>query len=273
MRTLAAVLVLGVVGYAAPVAAQERACMLGLVQDRPLAIPAAASRQTVPFGHVGIGFLGHSSFLIQTHRGVTAVTDFNGYIGPGFVPHIVTMNNAHSTHYTDAVDPAIRHVLRGWGIGGIEEHDVTERDLRVFNVPTNIRDLGAGQRNRNSIFVFETADLCLAHVGHLHHFLTTEQRRRLRRIDVLFLPVDGVWTMSHDEAMRVIDQADPRVVIPMHFSWGGSTSGFAARASQKYAVKDLKKGAIVIARKDLPEGTEIWFLEAFQGDGFGAGED
>ena len=52
------------------------------------------------------------------------------------------MNNAHSTHYTDYSDPAIKHVLRGWDPGGgVALHDVTYRDVRVHNVPTNVREL------------------------------------------------------------------------------------------------------------------------------------
>ena len=42
-------------------------------------------------------------------------TDYNDYVKPTVVPTIVTMNHAHSTHYTDNPDPAIKHVLRGWG--------------------------------------------------------------------------------------------------------------------------------------------------------------
>ncbi len=85
------------------------------------------------------------------------------------------MNNAHSTHYTDYADPGIRHVLRGWDPqGGVALHDVTLRDMRVRNVPTNVRDFGGNRMNGNSIFVFETGGLCVAHLGHLHHTLTDE---------------------------------------------------------------------------------------------------
>jgi hypothetical protein len=63
---------------------------------------------------VGITFLGHASFWIETAGGVTAITDYNGYhVGPE-VPTIATMNNAHGTHFTNNPDPGIAHVLRGW---------------------------------------------------------------------------------------------------------------------------------------------------------------
>src|SRR5271155_1959982 len=49
---------------------------------------------------VGIEFLGHASFLIESSAGVKIVTDYNGVNLPRVTPDIVTMNNAHSTHYT-----------------------------------------------------------------------------------------------------------------------------------------------------------------------------
>ncbi len=48
----------------------------------------------IPPGHVGIRFLGHSSFVIESPKGVRAVTDYNGYLRPETLPDIVTMNHA-----------------------------------------------------------------------------------------------------------------------------------------------------------------------------------
>ncbi|MBV9201128.1 MAG: MBL fold metallo-hydrolase [Alphaproteobacteria bacterium] len=35
-----------------------------------------------------------------------------------------------------------------------------------------MREFGGTRYNGNSIFVFDTADLCIAHLSHLHHTLT-----------------------------------------------------------------------------------------------------
>ncbi len=48
-----------------------------------------------------ITFVGHASYQIDTPQGVRAITDYNGVNGFGRHPDIVTMNNAHSTHFTD----------------------------------------------------------------------------------------------------------------------------------------------------------------------------
>ncbi len=128
------------------------------------------------------------------------------------------MNNAHSSHYTDFVEPGVKHILRGWGEDGrMAVHDVTERDLRVRNVPTNVRQFGGTRYNGNSIFVFEIADLCIAHLGHLHHTLTDVHLGELGYIDVLLVPVDGSYTMAQELMVEVIRQIGPTLVIPMHY--------------------------------------------------------
>ena len=59
-------------------------------------------------------YVGHSTFLIESPQLVRIATDYNDYVKPPMIPDIVTMNHAHSTHYTDSPEPDIKHVLRGW---------------------------------------------------------------------------------------------------------------------------------------------------------------
>jgi L-ascorbate metabolism protein UlaG (beta-lactamase superfamily) len=173
-----------------------------------------------------ITFLGHSSYQIDTPQGVRAITDYNGVNGFGRRPDIVTMNNAHSTHFTDDPEEGITYVLRGWPSEPNEteaKHEVTLKDMKVWNVPTNARDWGGGSAriNGNSIFIYAVGDLCLAHLGHLHHRLTKDHLDELGRIDVLMVPIDGSYTMGMPLMVEVIRQIQPRIVLPMHY-WGRS---------------------------------------------------
>jgi len=170
-----------------------------------------------------ITFVGHASYQIDTPQGVRAITDYNGINGFGRHPDIVTMNNAHDTHFTDLPEEGITYVLRGWPSKPGETEakwDVTLKDMRVWNVPTNARDWNGGVRiNGNSIFVFAVGDLCLAHLGHLHQRLTKEHLDELGRIDVLMVPIDGAYTMGVPLMVEVVRQIEPRIVLPMHY-WG-----------------------------------------------------
>ena len=163
-----------------------------------------------------ITFLGHSSYQIDTPQGVRAITDYNGVNGFGRKPDIVTMNNAHSTHFTDDPEEGITYVLRGWPSRPGEseaKHDVTFKDMRVWNVPTNVRDIDGVRRNGNSIFGFRIGDLCIAHLGHLHHRLTPEHLEALGRIDVAMVPIDGSFTMGVPYMADVIKSIDPKIVL------------------------------------------------------------
>ena len=83
-------------------------------------------------------------------------------------------------------------------------------------MPTNVREFDGTRYNGNSIFVFDIADLCIAHLGHLHHTLTPSHLAELGAIDVVMVPVDGVWTLNQDDMIEVLRQIKPKIVIPMH---------------------------------------------------------
>ena len=204
-------------------------------------------------GSVRLTYLGHSSFLIETPAGVSAVTDYNGVNRPPSPPNIVTMNNAHSTHFTDFVRPEIDEVLRGWDpAGGMAAHDLIVEDLRVWNVPTNVRQ-GTGTRyNGNSIFVFEAGGLCIAHLGHLHHVLTDVHLAELGEIDVLLVPVDGGMTMAQEYMLDVIGQIDPDVVVPMHYFTLGSLDRFLRLIENRYDPILLEEPSVILSRLTLP---------------------
>jgi L-ascorbate metabolism protein UlaG (beta-lactamase superfamily) len=215
------------------------------VAFQPVALPAD--------GEVRLSFLGHSSFLIETPAGATAITDYNGAVRAPLTPDIVTMNNAHSSHYTEFVDPAVKHVLRGWGQdGGMAVYDLTERDMRVRNVPTNVREFGGTRYNGNSIFVFEIADLCIAHLGHLHHTLTDTHLGELGYIDVLLVPADGSYTMAQELMVEVIRQIRPTVVIPMHYFSPRTLARFVKLIEDSYPPIFSDSATVTLSSLKLP---------------------
>ena len=217
----------------------------------------------VPRNHMKITFLGHATFEIETPEGARAQTDYNDYVQGGRVPHIVTMNNTHDSHFSYAPMKEIEHVLPGWDPdGGIAKHNLLFRDLRVRNVPTNLVDRGEGRlSNGNSMFVFEAAGLCAVHISHLHHYLSENQLRALGPIDIAFAPIDGMWTMSHDELFRVLGDIKARMIIPMHFGSMGSVETFVARAQNNWKVRKHPSNSITLSLRDMPQSPEVVFLE------------
>src|SRR5690348_18220348 len=122
-------------------AARAAGCAGPVASATPRIVPAAYGGAGGGDGHVQLTFVGHATFLIESPGGVSVATDYNDYVRPPYTPDVVTMNHAHSTHYSDSVEPGVKLVLRGWATAGaIPRHDLTFGDVHIHSVPTNIRD-------------------------------------------------------------------------------------------------------------------------------------
>jgi L-ascorbate metabolism protein UlaG (beta-lactamase superfamily) len=177
------------------------------------------------------------------------------------------MNRAHSTHHSTRPDPGIKTILRGWNPDGgrAPAHDQRIGDVRIRNVVTNIRQWGGETTimEGNSIFVFEAADLCIAHLGHLHHTLTSEHLKQLGRIDVALVPVDGSYTLDI-EGMEVLSALSPKLIIPMHFFGQSTLNRFLDRArSKSWDATRLDSPSMNLSREALPGTPKVVVLQGY----------
>jgi L-ascorbate metabolism protein UlaG (beta-lactamase superfamily) len=213
---------------------------------------------------VQLTFVGHSTFLIESPGGLKIATDYAGWSG-GVVPDVVTMNQAHSSHYTNTPDPAIKHVLRGWNpAGGAAKHDLQIEDVRIRNVTTDIRSGYVGRiADGNSIFIFELAGLCIGHLGHLHHELTPEHVGWVGRLDVVLVPVDGGYTMAQVNMLNVLKQLKARIVIPMHYFGPTTLARFIDKARSEFDIETATSPVLVLSAKDLPAKPKLVVLPGF----------
>jgi L-ascorbate metabolism protein UlaG (beta-lactamase superfamily) len=165
------------------------------------------------------------------------------------------MNVAHSTHNSQAPDPGIRHVLRGWNPNGPEpvRHELQVDDVMIRNVTTNIRDWGGSTRfDRNSIFLFQIGDVCIAHLGHLHHTLRREHLAEIGRVDVLLVPVDGSFTLDLDGMKEVLGVLGASVMVPMHFFSPATLDRFLDRVRGEFPIREHDSPAIILSKATLP---------------------
>jgi hypothetical protein len=216
------------------------------VPTLPLAMANATAQS------VTLTYLDHAVWQIVSPQGVVAVTDYYGLpVSP--MPSIATMNNAHRTHWTPNPDPAIKHVLWGWSRDGVTppDHLVVEGDMLVRNVPTDIRAGGGMRAGGNSIFIFEVADLCIGHLGHLHHPLDDRHYARIGRLDVVMVPVDGGLTLSHDGMSELVKRLQPSVLLPMHLR-GNSVASFISMLGSGFASSYLAGDTLTVSIRDLP---------------------
>jgi L-ascorbate metabolism protein UlaG (beta-lactamase superfamily) len=241
----------------------EERCPRMVAEQRPRALPASFRLAALNQGEVRLNYIGHSTFLIESAAGVKIATDYNDYVRPRDLPDIATMNRAHSTHYTNSPDPGIKHVLRGWGREGEPaRYDLQHEDVWVRNVVTNIRDWGGGTMlHGNSIFVFETGGVCIAHLGHLHHTLSPQHLEEMGRIDVVLVPVDGTYTLNVEGMVEVLKQINAPLAIPMDIFSEGTLERFLTAMGAIYDIERSPVRSLVVSRASLPGKPKLIVLK------------
>lgn len=121
------------------------------------------------------------------------------------------------------------------------------------------------ERGPNIVYCIEAEGISLAHLGDLGHTLSEEQIEKLDGIDILFVPIGGKWTLGASEAVKVINEIEPRIVIPMHYKIPGlkvDVETIDKFLKEMGASKAERLPKLKISKKDLPqEETRVIVLE------------
>src|SRR5919109_1012864 len=250
--------------------AAESLCEPGLVHWRdsvPHAMRVSTRAADASTRVVTIQWLGHSSFLIVTPGGTTALTDPHPWHSPTVVPDVVTISNEHPTHNQARAMPGNPRVLRGrTPEGEWVEVNVTIGELAIKSLPSsggNAYEVPA----QNTIFVFRAEGLCVVHLGNLRQPLNEAQRQRLGRPDVLMVPIDGQWTLAYDQVALTISQLRPAIVLPMHYDVSEHVRLFMQFIKATAPVRTLAESTLKLRRDTLPGATEVIVLGYRDSDG------
>lgn len=161
-----------------------------------------------------VSWLGHACFEIVDSRGTRIVIDpFDetvGYEVPRIKADVVLVSHDHHDHNNVKAIRGDPQVVRGPG-----KHLAAGIEFR--GVPSFHDEEKGKLRGRNTIFCFVVDGLRVCHLGDLGHLLGEDDLRSVGEVDVLMIPVGGVYTIDADGAKRVIEQIRPRLVFPMHF--------------------------------------------------------
>jgi len=206
-----------------------------------------------------IRYLGHSAFAITSAKGVRIITDpygtspdltYGEITGPA---DVVTVSHEHFDHCN--VDPISGNpqVLRraesvkaaGIGFKGVIGYHDDERGR---------------MRGGNIIFCFVVDGIRLCHLGDLGHRLDDKQLAEIGAVDILFIPVGGLYTIDAAMATAVCDQLKPGVIIPMHYRTAKGIPRIAGvdeflRGKEK--VKWLDTSQVEFRAGELPDGQII----------------
>lgn len=210
-------------------------------------------------GEYFVQWFGHSSFLIHSGSQTKVVTDPNFNVTPGIQADAVTISNDHFTHNNVGAVSGNPLILRGITLRQTWNPIRTSvKDITIVNIPSRRGLLWAGAAN--SIFIYEMGSLCLAHLGNIGHLLTPEQEKVLQRVDVLMTPIDSTTNLGFEDLIRVIDQAKPPIVIPMHYDVPRQAELFASFVDGRYPLRRIHASRLVLSRTMLPKSTEVFIL-------------
>jgi len=211
-----------------------------------------------------ITYLGHSSFKIRGKE-VTLVTDpfadpDLGFNFPEAVAQIVTVSHDHADHNASEKLSGDPFVISGPG-----EYEVKGVSVLGFS---SFHDSKQGQeRGANTIYIIEMDGLRICHLGDLGEQLNEEKLEEINGVDILLIPVGGIYTIGPKEASDLVAKIDPSLVIPMHFkteeSKGDLTRLFSLTDFLKeMAVENLTPLPKLLVSKDkLPAERQVVILE------------
>ena len=210
-------------------------------------------------GLVKVVWHGHACFELQG-KGVTIVIDpFKG-IGipePKATADIVLCSHSHQDH--NNVKPVLGkegQVLESF-VGSKKVKGVTIRGIAAFH-----DEAKGSKRGKNSIYTFALDNVQFCHLGDLGHDLSPEILKEIGKIDVLFVPVGGYYTMGPETATKVCQELKPKIIFPMHYRMPGLSSNFDSLKTVDDFLEGKKnvertKGPILNIEEDkLPQETK-----------------
>ena len=167
---------------------------------------------------MNISWYGQSCFKLQ-NKDVILITDpFDKKTGlkpPFGAADIVTVSHDHYDHNNFQTLKSNPFLVDS--AGEYEIKKVTIKGIESFHDNENGKERGS-----NVIFVIEMENINICHLGDLgQKSLQDSQLEKIGQIDILFIPVGGVFTIDWKSANDIISQIEPRIIIPMHYKIPG----------------------------------------------------
>jgi L-ascorbate metabolism protein UlaG (beta-lactamase superfamily) len=196
-----------------------------------LLLAAAAVQAAPPPGTVSIRWHGQSFFEITTTKGFNIVLDPHAievYPRVSVKADLVLMSHLHDDHTQTHVVENIKALEKdGLSINALKKGAMKEefnpvdkqiKEVHLRNVQVFHDDSKGAKRGLDGVWIIEADGLKIVHLGDLGHTLTEDQLKKIGEVDVLMIPVGGVYTINGIDAQRVVEQIKPkRYIIPMHY--------------------------------------------------------
>lgn len=229
----------------------------------PALSPQPPPTPPTPAALTKVQFLGQACFLITSSSGLRIFTDpYTSGSSMSYSPideaaEIVTVSHEHSDHNNVSAVKGQPEVLRGVGVKNV-------KGIEFRGIASYHDDSSGKQRGANTIFCFSVDGIKFCHLGDLGHQLGADQIAEIGQVDVLFVPVGGLFTIDARIATVVASDLKPKITIPMHYKTPKVTfalSGVDEFIKEKTNVKRLSTSTLELKLGSLPATQEITVLE------------
>ena len=163
-----------------------------------------------------VRWCGHSYFIVESGGLKLAIDPHDGgslgiktcYVDADIV--LVTHN--HYDHNAVEVSSSRDSIIIRWADGLKVIGDLRVKGFKFYH------DKAQGRlRGETIAYVISLEDIRILHLGDIGHQLLDEDVAKLKPVDILLIPVGGVYTIDHSEAWTLIQTLKPKIAIPMHY--------------------------------------------------------
>lgn len=210
-----------------------------------------------------IKYLGHAAFLTTSEEGTKIITDpysVGGGVNYGKIQEtadIVVVSHAHGDHHNVAAVRGNPQVVEGAG-------STTIKGIEFKGIASYHDEAQGRQRGENTIFCFAVDEVRICHLGDLGHQLEDYKIAEIGEVDILLIPVGGLYTVDAKGASQICDKLKPKVVIPMHYKTAKCVfpiAGVEDFLKGKEKVRRLDTSEVEFKKEQLPTATEVVVLK------------
>jgi len=208
---------------------------------------------------------GHSAFQIFVQGGVRIIIDpyeagaFGGSVGYGKIKDeadiVLTSHNHEDHNCTKDIQGKFIHINK--------TGQYNEKGVEINAISTFHDKVQGKERGPNLVFVISAEDLRLAHLGDLGHVPDSGTLKTIGKIDILFLPVGGFFTIDAKEATEIMKMLKPAITIPMHYKTENidfPIDNITSFTGDKKNVREISSSDFTVTKATLPAASEIIVL-------------
>lgn len=208
-----------------------------------------------------IYWLGQSCFKIKG-KSATLIVDpydpeFTGLKLPkDLEAQVVLSTHSHKDHNNVSAVAGSPLIITGSG-------EYEKAGISIVGIKTFHDNVKGEERGTNTIYHILMDGINLIHLGDLGHALTEEQLSLIDQTDIVMIPVGGGPTIDGEEAVKVIAQLEPKIVIPMHYKEEGlkfELGNIEPFLKEMGAENIESQPKLSITRDKLPETTTVVVL-------------